>query len=382
MRHGARTPCNGGNRPGIDPKKQCWPGDDIEFTTCSARQTWTQFPAKDETPTHRLELNLVKEEQNEWRGNCGVGEMTDSGVRQCENNGKRLAEAYGRYLLKPPSSTSSGAGAASPSPDANAFFVSDDSARVMECGKEVAGGMGLFRNLTWHVVGPSSGLASAKEGCPSAQRAVARFWRESEFIQRAERKYPDLLPELRATLGEWIVGHEVADLSILPKVMDCVHGHLCPTVAGSRAEVDRNAGKMPATLREKILPLLVESGLAAVKYKEFYEEVDVLDGEVVYMGHDLSPLGPLLGFFGAVGLPPVKQWPSFASMLVVELGEEKVRLLYDNEVLPTRMCGETGICDRSLFFEKLRELLPTDEECGRVEEGGSGEHEGDTLLWQ
>lgn len=60
MRHGARTPCNGGNRPGIDPKKQCWPGDDIEFTTCSARQTWTQFPAKDETPTHRLELNLVK----------------------------------------------------------------------------------------------------------------------------------------------------------------------------------------------------------------------------------------------------------------------------------------------------------------------------------
>ncbi|CAD7922853.1 unnamed protein product [Amoebophrya sp. A120] len=549
-RHGARIPCSGGNADNVPVEFTCWQNDTVQYA-CTPRKarldidvgeaaadhtrsildkkgagkrtSSTRGNNQDEDINYEENISvlssknymeiLFEKEQNSWRGTCSTGELTDAGLRQCRNNGRRLAEAYG--------TTSGTSGVdddlhSTTGDDRSSLevsFFSDESQRVQECGQAMAAEMLVWKepvnangiknavpstseggkrpthaeaddslspegrvnnnqhpqeetqatrvlvparpaaNLTWHVLGPGSGLQPGRlGGCLAFGAAVKSWWKESAFLRQKAEQYPELLPQLRAVFGDFVLGKKLDNFRTLSKVMDCVHGHFCSTV------VDREERKrfhVPLALEKTLLAQLVASGLAAAKYEAFFEDPHlaklsagyflgrtVLPGlrrevverlkssndedpkvkhdalapsspEVVvqpssrkatahyrkswrakrfhiYAGHDFGPLGPLLGLLGAEQLSFVKKWPNFASLLVWEFGAGKVRLVYDGKVLPTKVCGPTGVCAAEEFLQKLEALVPSRTECNgsgtnyasgglRVDDVG-GEEEEDVLF--
>ena len=106
--------------------------------------------------------------------------------------------------------------------------------------------------------------------------------------------------------------------------------------------------------------------------------LDALDKDygkklVVFSGHDDGPMAPVLGALKAE-VPLEKAWPSFASYLLFEVGDEFVRVLFEGQPLKMKLglaaggegiiCDEeTGVCKKELLLGYLRSMIPSAEEC-------------------
>ena len=130
--------------------------------------------------------------------------------------------------------------------------------------------------------------------------------------------------------------------------MDCINGHLCPTVVQETKTSTSNQLAAKSKFKKinadqaKLVREVIESGFATLKYERFFqspqlaklaagpfirmflEKIGLLKEEKtssanmlhLYVGHDNGPVGPLLGAIGA-RLPPVKRWPNFGAMLIL-----------------------------------------------------------------
>jgi len=215
------------------------------------------------------------------------------------------------------------------------------------------------------------------------------------------RRYGELINE-KILLGTGKVGgHVWKNLPSLGHMVDCLAAHICPTVTGDNKEipsaftelidpvqtgfptVSNPDPKGKATLLDEIL------WFSKLEYDIFFavpemgrlsggilarDVIDALENKekdkkfLLYSGHDSSPMAPLEGLLYAEGLNEIERRPGFASMITMEIGEDKVRFVLDGKVMPSRMCGplksETpGICDRAELMENLRASIPTKEEC-------------------
>lgn len=105
-------------------------------------------------------------------------------------------------------------------------------------------------------------------------------------------------------------------------------------------------------------------------------------------GHDDGPMLSLLGALRAIDVPDEWAWPPFASYIALELSDKGLaRFLYNGKILKTPFCTTTSdepneasssptegtdlhyYCSRSELFEKLQEIIPTEEDCKASENG-------------
>ncbi|CAD7937678.1 unnamed protein product [Amoebophrya sp. A25] len=220
---------------------------------------------------------------NEWRGTCRLGQMTESGEQQCFGNGVRIREAY------------AGGSRGSNLLSKQLTVFSDDSSRVMRCGELATSAMMETHEresdsvistketmatqlqgdeeedeVAWHLLGRPSGLTPGL--CPAYGEALSEFW-ESEYVKELEAANPHLLGELRESMfsSGYALGKKLDSLKAVSKVMDCVHGHLCPTVVQELAATSSEDRNPRRPLNVSVLASTIRSGFATVKYQAFFE---------------------------------------------------------------------------------------------------------------
>eukprot|EP00392_Amoebophrya_sp_AT5.2_P017442 g17797.t1 len=466
IRHGARVMCSGDQ---WSAEGRCWAGDEIEFDcrngsagaekenagaevvvpeVAFSGQRFVELHRKDDitssSRSSRRNSDMGRNKlqslynRNNWRGSCGLGEMTPDGYEMHRANGDRFFDAYpGVFQVQHlPGGEREKIAARS-----SRWFLRSDidaSLRTVRSAETLAGR--ILHRMQKDLPDPDEERTGAekqkiKSGgdkneavakvtlddpfystmqpnsnvCPRMADLDREYWQAPERKKLQQHWDQTVRRLLQAELGgvDVVQGRNLTldeHYSIF-SVGDCVFSHLCPTV-----------GAVPGTTK---IPFTNSTLAKAFSYLPVYfgpnsdypkQRVgpliaDVLDdlresgkkNFFLYSGHDTGPLAPLLGALDVEDLEEEWRWPPFASYINFEFTSDGLaRVVYAGRVLKTKLCkrkGTTGtttgtkgqekqqyeyVCDAAEFLRKLEQkLVPSEEEC-RQQPDGAGEGESKT----
>jgi len=186
-----------------------------------------------------------------------------------------------------------------------------------------------------------------------------------------------------------VAGLPFSSLASIGHLVDCLQAHICPTVDGTNKEIpDAFYGSVEdsvvgngrgSTLLDEILwfsrseydiywarPEIarLSGGLFAADILLAVDSVSSDYDFLLYSGHDDGPMAPLAGILVGQNYTAIERRPAYAGMMVMEVGETRVRWLLNGKVFKNEWCGgETGICDKAVLFAKMRAAIPSKEKC-------------------
>lgn len=361
MRHGDRMIAEGDS---------CWPNDTAVFT-CDLTSTSVPNLDLDQTMTNVQRLyrkNFVFGEED-YAGNCGLGELTDFGYQQQYENGQTIRQLYIESVPFLSNQT-----------NPSEFYIFTD-----EIDRCVASAQGLFLGL-YPVSNTSSKPAeildmftvdSSKNYiepnpslCPVLDELYAEAATSEEFLKHQAEVTLPLLDLISKRIG--IESSEPLTLG------DCLNVHLChsfpiplPYELYLQLQNDMTwtfnyiFNYPNSTIGSKfsigfLLNHLYQNMLTSISGQEdprFY----------LYSAHDMTLWPILTGFQIYNG-----EWPPYATMLIFELWQVNttssgfaVRVLYNTEVLTVPGCG-SELCDWEVFQQIMSKLVLVDpKECAR-----------------
>lgn len=415
IRHGDRTRAFGG---------PCWPADAIQYDCPLSVAVGSSITKDDSFNFTRVYRKQYMDTFEGLPGDCGMGQLSMRGRQQEMDNGKVLRNAYGSWL--PDLNT--------PSEKKKFLFRSTDYHRTIQSGQLLVDSLfpppamprNMVSQIEWNTL--DSGydpLILPGAICPFAQTVIDISKQHPDFEDHMTTTGIPLAKALQDALD----APSYLPYINLANTIDCVMTNVCENKAvpaklteplvqgvadvsawqwefylnynnnqGLRTHVGFIAKEMLQALKT-IFPSITVPVVPANNPISLHDIISTPSLRtsantesnadplrfVLFSGHDVGPMYPIL-----VGLEAYDDnWPAYASMFNIEFWSNEsnpssingayVRMIFKGVATSPSFCSfpiGNNLCPLSDFLAHLASLIPTEADCGLVDEGVEGGIEG------